>query len=99
MYTNYAKTYTERLAKMGITPADLGFSGDAAQVWPEIALRFTISQPGVTTAIVGTTRLESVERNLDALSKGALPETAIAELRAAFVRAETADGVPWPGQR
>ncbi len=96
MYANYAQTYHDRLAKMAITPADLGFPGDA---WPEIALRFTLAQPGVTTAIVGTTKLANTDRNLDVLAKGPLPEKAIAELRAAFQRAEAAAGEPWPGQR
>lgn len=96
MYVNYAQTYHERLAKMAITPADLGFPDEA---WPEIALRFTLSQPAVTTAIVGTTKLANVERNLEVLAKGPLPENGVAALRAAFQRAEAADGEPWPGQR
>lgn len=99
MYANYAKTYHERLAEMAITPADLGFPGEASAAWPEIALRFTLSQPGVTTAIIGTTKPAHVERNLEALSKGPLPENAVAALRAAFRRAEAAAGEAWPGQR
>jgi aryl-alcohol dehydrogenase-like predicted oxidoreductase len=96
MYVNYAKTYTERLAKMAITPAELGFADDA---WPEIALRFTLSQPGMTTAIVGTTNPANVERNLAVLDKGPLAEDIIAKLRGAFQRAEAADGEAWLGQR
>ncbi len=99
MYVDYAKTYSERLAKMSITPADLGFPGDVGAAWSEIALRFTLFQPGLTTAIVGTTKASNVERNLEALSKGALPEKVVSELRAAFRSAETAAGEPWPGQR
>jgi aryl-alcohol dehydrogenase-like predicted oxidoreductase len=98
IYVNYAKTYAERLAKMAITPADLGFSGEVGTAWSEIALRFTLSQPGVTTAIVGTTKTSNVERNLDTLSKGVLAENVIADLRAAFQRAEAAAGEPWPAQ-
>ena len=96
-YVSYAKTYSERLAKMAIAPADLGFSGEAGTAWPEIALRFTSSQPGVTTSIVGTTKMSNLERNLEFLSKGALPENVIAELRAAFRRAEAAAGESWLG--
>jgi aryl-alcohol dehydrogenase-like predicted oxidoreductase len=99
MYVNYARTYSERLAKMAITLAELGFAGEAGAAWPEIALRFTLSQPGVTTAIVGTTNVANAERNLEAASKGALPENTVAEIRAAFQRAEAAAGEPWPGQR
>ena len=98
MYANYARTYSERLAKMAITPGDLGFPGDAAVAWPEIALRFTLSQAGVTSAIVGTTNASHVERNVAAVSKGALPEDAIDALRDAFRRAEAASGGTWTGQ-
>ena len=94
MYVDYAKSYTDRLTRMAVAPADLGFA-DAA--WPEIALRFTLSQPGVATAIVGTTRTANVDRNLAVVAKGALPEGAVSELRAAFQRAEAAAGEPWLG--
>ncbi len=97
IYVNYAKTYAERLAKMAITPADLGFPGEVGAAWSEIALRFTLSQPGVTTAIVGTTKTSNVERNLDVLSKGVLAENVVADLLLAFQRAEPAAGEPWPG--
>ncbi len=98
IYVNYAKTYAERLAKMAITPADLGFPGEVGAAWSEIALRFTVSQPGVTTAIVGTTNTANVERNVEALAKGALAETVVAALRQAFRRAEAAAGEPWLAQ-
>jgi aryl-alcohol dehydrogenase-like predicted oxidoreductase len=98
IYVNYAKTYSERLAKMAIAPADLGFPGEVGAAWSEIALRFTVSQPGVTTAIVGTTNTTNLERNVEALSKGVLPETVVAALRQAFWQAEAAAGKPWPGQ-
>ena len=98
MYVNYARTYSDRLAKMAIMPVDLGFPGEAGAAWSEIALRFTQSQPGVTTAIVGTTRTSNVERNLETVSKGALPENVISELRAAFRRAEASEGESWSGQ-
>jgi aryl-alcohol dehydrogenase-like predicted oxidoreductase len=98
MYANYAQIYSERLAKMEIRPADLGFPGNVGEAWSEIALRFTMSQPGVTTAIVGTTRIANVARNLKTVSKGALPRKVVSELRSAFQKAELADGRPWPGQ-
>ena len=97
-YVNYARTYAERLAAMAITPADLGFPGEAGAAWSEIALRFTLSQPGVTTAIVGTTKTANAEQNLAALSKGALPDNVVTELRTAFRRAEAAAGAPWLAQ-
>ena len=98
MYINYAQTYSDRLARMAVKPADLGFRGEDGATWSEIALRFTLSQPGITTAIVGTTKLANVERNLETVSKGALPDEIVAKLCAAFRQAEAKDGKPWPGQ-
>jgi aryl-alcohol dehydrogenase-like predicted oxidoreductase len=96
LYKTYAATYTDRLSKMAITPADLGFDGDPADVWPAIALRFTLGQPGVTTAIVGTTRLENAEKNLAYAAQGPLPTHVVARLRSAFQKADP-DG-KWVGQ-
>jgi aryl-alcohol dehydrogenase-like predicted oxidoreductase len=94
MYVNYAENYAQRLEKMAIKPDDLGFPGDA---WPEIALRFTLSQPGLSCAIVGTTKPASVTANLAAARKGPLPDDIAAKIRAAFQAAETATGETWPG--
>ena len=94
-YVNYSKTYSERFAAMAVTPGDLGFAGETAAAWPEIALRFTLSQPGVTSAIVGTTSHTHVENNMKTVSKGPLPEDAVRELRDAFRRAEAATGETW----
>ena len=73
MYKSYAKTYTERLAKMKLSPAALGFSGPPETAWPELALRFTLSQPGVHCAIIGTTNPDNARANLEAAEKGPLP--------------------------
>jgi len=97
MYADYAGTYSERLAAMNITPEDLGFEGDPARVWPEIALRFTLAQLGVNTAIVGTTSSQHLEGNLDAAAEGPLDPDAVRRLRDAFRRAEQAAGEAWPG--
>ena len=90
----HAKTYAERLAKMATTPTDLGFPGGVGVAWSEIALCFTVSQPGVTTAIVGTTNTANVKHNVEALSKGALAKKVVANLCQAFQRAEAAAGAP-----
>jgi aryl-alcohol dehydrogenase-like predicted oxidoreductase len=99
MYANYAQPYVERLAAMAIAPSALGFPDDSPASWSEMALRFTLSQPGVTTAIVGTTRAANAERNLAVAEKGPLPDDVISKIRAAFHRAETDAGEPWPGLR
>ena len=98
IYVNYAKTYAARLAAMGLAHADLGFGGDPAEAWPEIALRFTLAQPGVTTAIIGTTSDGHVRRNIAIAGQGPLPEDAMAKIREAFRRAEREAGEAWPGQ-
>jgi len=97
LYQTYAKTYTDRLKEMKLSPADLGFGGDAAAAWPEIALRFTLSQPGVHTAIIGTTSPANAERNLAIVEKGPLGAEAIAKIRQAFHAADPSGA--WTGQQ
>jgi aryl-alcohol dehydrogenase-like predicted oxidoreductase len=98
MYQDYAKTYTERLRRMGISPADFGFDGAPDEAWPEMALRFTLSQPGVHTAIIGTTSRSNVQANLAAAEKEPLAPEIIERLYDAFRRAEEAEHARWEGQ-
>lgn len=98
-YSNYAKVYTERLQRMDVDPESLGFDGAEKEAWAELALRFTLSQPGVTCAIVGTTNLDHVRKNLEFASRGPLDAATIQKIRDAFLDAETkADDRPWTGQ-
>jgi len=91
MYKSYAKTYTERLAQFNLKPQDVGFTD-----WPELALRFTLSQPGVTTAIIGTTNPTNAEANLQYADKGPLDPAVFQQIRDAF---KTADpNGQWTGQ-
>ncbi len=96
MYASYAKTYTDRLRQMGLDPVALGFgrSGD----WPEIALRFSLSQPGVQCAIIGTTNPENARANVGFAAKGPLPAQAVSRIRDAFERAQKAANDQWLGQ-
>lgn len=96
-YANYTTGYAERFAAMGLSPGDLGFGGD--DDWAEIALRFTLAQAGVTTAIVGTTNPDNAKRNLDAAAKGPLPDDTIEAIRSAFASAQSASGEAWLGLR
>lgn len=98
LYKEYAKPYTQRLSQMQINPGDLGFKGDPADVWPEIALRFTISEPGVHSAIIGTTNPEHLAANIEAARKGRLPEQSVLKIRQAFRSAEERSGERWIGQ-
>src|SRR3954466_10006575 len=96
MYKSYAATYTDWLAKMRPDPAALGFGGDARQAWPELALRFTLSQPGVHTAIIGTTNPENARANIEAAAKGPLPPEVVKKIRDAFKAADPKGA--WAGQ-
>jgi len=93
-YARYAETYTERLALMAIGPQDIGFEESD---WAELALRFTLSCD-VGTAIIGTTNPDHVRANIEAASRGPLPEEAVAQLREAFVEAMVDAGEEWTGQ-
>jgi aryl-alcohol dehydrogenase-like predicted oxidoreductase len=93
MYKDYASDYTERLKKMDITPADVGFigngaSGDQERDWPQLALRFTLSFPEVHTAIIGTTNPKNAKKNIDFANKGRLPSDVVEKIRAAFHHAD-----------
>jgi len=93
-----AETYKWRLVEMQVTPEDLGFEGDPAVVWPEIALRFTLGLPAVNCAVIGTTSIEHAKANLRAAEKGSLPLNAMMKLRAAFAAAEHRSGEKWSAQ-
>lgn len=96
-YADYASPYSERLSLMKLTASKLGFDGDPGEVWPEIALRFTLSFDDVRTAIIGTTNPAHVRRNLAAVEKGPLPAETVARIREAFRAAEADSQQKWPG--
>jgi aryl-alcohol dehydrogenase-like predicted oxidoreductase len=95
-YGGYAQRYHDRLAKMKLDPADLGFAGVPAELaWPELAIRFAISHPGVNTAIAGTASLENTARNIACTRKGALPADIVRKIRDTFNAAKGDEN--WPG--
>lgn len=89
IYKNYVAEYSRRFASMNLSPIELGFP-DSPASWPEIALRFTLSQPGVHTAIVGTTNPANFAANLSQIAKGPLPADTLTRIRAAFHKADPA---------
>ncbi|HEV8607079.1 MAG TPA: aldo/keto reductase [Tepidisphaeraceae bacterium] len=98
LYQGYAKTYTDRFARMGLRIEELGFKGKAEEVWPEIALRFTLSIEGVHSAIIGTTNPVNAEKNIGYAEKGPLAGEVVAKIRYAFERAQASAGGGWSGQ-
>ncbi len=98
IHADYAKPYVERFARMGLRPADLGLAGDPETTCPEIALRFTLSQPGVSSAIVGTTTADRLPANIAAVEKGPVPRAAVEAIREAFRSAMESSGEAWEGQ-
>ena len=96
-YGNYASEYHRRLKVMNLDPASLGISGPPNQAWPELALRFTLSQPGVHTAIIGTTNPANAQANIAAAEKGALPPQVVENIRSAFSQADAQR--QWTGQQ
>ena len=93
IYVNYAKEYIRRHHIMRLDPNSLGFTDEQ---WPDVALRFTLSFPEVSVAIVGTTSPKNAMRNIDAAKQGPLPEPTATAIRTAFKSAP--DSATWTGQ-
>jgi aryl-alcohol dehydrogenase-like predicted oxidoreductase len=89
-YQKYGKVYEDRLAKMGLKAGEFGLD------WAELALRFTLSFPDVSTAIVGTTDPEHARANVEAAERGPLAGEQVEKIRAAFERADPKGA--WLGQ-
>lgn len=96
MYQSYSETYHQRLKKMNLKPTDVGFASDNSNAWAEMALRFCISQDGVSTAVIGTTNPDNARANLRYAHSGPLPESAVRAIRDAFKKADPAG--EWAGQ-
>jgi hypothetical protein len=90
-YQDYAQIYTNRLKAMGITPESLNFDGD----WVELAIRFTVFQPGVHSALIGGKNLKHIESDINLLQKGPLPKAILQKIQEIWK--EKDDG-SWIGQ-
>jgi aryl-alcohol dehydrogenase-like predicted oxidoreductase len=85
---SYYVDYWQRLRKL-----EYSFLNDESAV--ATALRFTLSVPGVHTAIVGTTKPERWQQNAALVERGALPKADYEKIRARW--REVADA-SWEGQ-
>jgi aryl-alcohol dehydrogenase-like predicted oxidoreductase len=86
----YYQTYWSRLRKL-----DYDFLGSDPDTAVGTALRFTLSVPGVHTAIVGTTRPERWEHNATLLQAGPLSAQEFARIRERWRAVADAS---WEGQ-
>ena len=87
-YDSYVKPYVDRLTRMNLKPADVGYTGSPDSAWPELALRFTLSQPGVHCAIIGTTNAGNARANIGYAEKGPLSRDQVGMIRKAFRAAD-----------
>jgi len=82
----YAEVYWDRLQQMNLNTAGMD--------WMELALRFTISVPGVHSCIVGTGNTEHLKRNAKLAEKGELPDEIYQANRNRFLEV----GSGWQGE-
>jgi aryl-alcohol dehydrogenase-like predicted oxidoreductase len=82
----YAEEYWARMKAMGLEPFDMP--------WGEVALRFAAYQPGVSTVIAGSSRLENMRENAEWVAKGPMGPAVVGKLRRAF----EANDRGWVGQ-
>lgn len=78
--------YVERFRTM--------FSGDSfAMAWDELAIRFAAFTRGVSSALMGTRRIENLERAVRHVNRGRLARSVVDEIHARFEK----HGKSWPG--
>lgn len=82
---NYAETYWARWQEMGF---------ESPLPMDELALRFSLFAPGVSSAIVGTASPHNFAHNVELASRGPLPEA----LSQALVQTFASHGQHWPGE-
>jgi aryl-alcohol dehydrogenase-like predicted oxidoreductase len=92
-YQEYARPYVDRFAAMDLRLDDFAPYTE----WSQIALQFTLSQPGVSAAIVGTTKVANARRNIEAANMAPITDEQIQRIRSAFALAQGRSGETWAG--
>lgn len=87
---NYCEPYWERMNAMNLSK----IVEQSGLAWDELALRFSVFTEGVSTAIVGTSSTANLQRNVEMVNKGALPQDLVQKLHEAFAKHDK----NWVGQ-
>jgi aryl-alcohol dehydrogenase-like predicted oxidoreductase len=85
---SYSRPYRTRLRKL-----NYDFLTHDAKQAVGVALRFTLSVPGMHTAIVGTTKPARWQQNAALLAEGPLPQAEYASIRARWRSAASSDWI------
>lgn len=72
---HYCEEYWVRMNAMKLT-----FKAD----WLDVALRFSAFAPGISSAIIGTTNLDHIKKNVEIIAKGPLDPQTIETIQTAF---------------
>jgi len=91
----HPREYARRFQAMHLDPQALGLPGDDPAHWADLALRFTLAAPGITSAIVGTSNPARARQNVEAASRP-LDPAVYQTLRTAFTAAARDEA--WPGE-
>lgn len=83
---DYCEPYWQRWQAMGLDSGGMD--------WGELAIRFALSIPGVSSAIVGTARAAHLRQNLDWAMKGPLDSKTVASWQRRFAECDQ----DWSGQ-
>jgi aryl-alcohol dehydrogenase-like predicted oxidoreductase len=87
---NYCEQYWERMTAM----QSHTIVHESGLAWDNLALRFAAFSQGVHTAIVGTSNTANLQKNVDIVNHGALPDTIVARFHETFRKHDT----NWIGQ-
>jgi aryl-alcohol dehydrogenase-like predicted oxidoreductase len=96
----YAAGYRPRLQAMALDPADYELSTSASRgldPWVQLALRFTLSVPGLHTAVIGTRDASHLAGNVEIADAGGLSAADYQRLREAFISGEQTSDGRWDG--
>lgn len=77
--------YWDRLQRLALDPGGLA--------WDDFALRFAAYAPGVDAVITGTSKVVHLQRNVDIVARGPLPDDLLEVVDAAWQQ----EGAQWPG--